>query len=295
MKSNLAYIDSEAQIEDDVTISPFVVIEGKAKIGAGTFIGPNVHIKGNQTVIGQNARIESAAFIDNNVEIGENTHIYPQAIVFSGARIGKNCKIHSGAVISNIPQDLKFDGEETLAIIGDNTVLRECVTINRGTTANNQTKVGNNCLLMAYVHVAHDCIINDQCIISNSVQIAGHVEVGYHVVIGGSSAIHQFSRIGQHSMIAGGALVRKDVPPYVIAGREPIAFEGVNLVGLKRRNFEQEKIDLIREVYRIIFKSGLNNTQAITKIKETVGESEERKVVLDFIEKSERGIIRSNK
>ncbi|MEO1653734.1 MAG: acyl-ACP--UDP-N-acetylglucosamine O-acyltransferase, partial [Bacteroidota bacterium] len=212
-----------------------------------------------------------------------------------GARIGKNCKIHSGSVISSVPQDLKYKGEQTVATIGDNTVIRECVTINRGTMANGDTNIGKNCLLMAYVHVAHDCIIHDNVILVNAVQLAGHIEVGYHAVIGGSSAIHQFVSIGEHVMISGGSMILKDVPPYVMAARMPLRYDGINRRGLRRRNFSNEQIYHIQDIYRIIFQSGLNNTQAIQEVSKSVEVSEERDKIIAFFQRSAesgRGVIK---
>ncbi|MBK6977675.1 MAG: acyl-ACP--UDP-N-acetylglucosamine O-acyltransferase [Cytophagaceae bacterium] len=243
--------------------------------------------------IAQNVVIEPFTTIQNDVEIGEGTWIGPNVTIFEGARIGKNCKIFPGAVISAIPQDLKFKGEYTTAEIGDNTVIRECVTINRGTSDRNKTLVGNNCLLMAYVHVAHDCFLGDNVILSNGVQLAGHITLGDFVIIGGTSAVHQFVNIGAHSMIAGGSLVRKDVPPFVKAAREPLSYSGVNSIGLRRRNFTSEKIEEIQEIYRIIYLSGLNNSAAIDKIELELAATAERDEIINFVRNSERGIIRS--
>ncbi|TAF66167.1 MAG: acyl-ACP--UDP-N-acetylglucosamine O-acyltransferase [Cytophagales bacterium] len=249
------------------------------------YIHPNAQI-------GQNVTIEHFAVIYDNVIIGDNTWIGPHAIIMPGARIGNDCKIHPHAVISNIPQDLKFDGEDTLAIIGDNTVIRECVTINRGTVDKNRTEIGKDCLLMAYVHVAHDCIIGDKCILANAVQLAGHVEIEYHVTVGGTSAVHQFVKIGQHAMVGGGSLVRKDVPPYILASREPLNFEGVNLVGLRRRGFSNEQIGNIQDIYRVIYQGGLNVSDAVKEVENTFAPSEERNLILQFIKSATRGIIK---
>ncbi|MBL0303687.1 MAG: acyl-ACP--UDP-N-acetylglucosamine O-acyltransferase [Cytophagaceae bacterium] len=238
--------------------------------------------------IAQNVVIEPFTTIQNDVEIGEGTWIGPNVTIFEGARIGKNCKIFPGAVISAIPQDLKFKGEYTTAEIGDNTVIRECVTINRGTSDRNKTLVGNNCLLMAYVHVAHDCFLGDNVILSNGVQLAGHITLGDFVIIGGTSAVHQFVNIGAHSMIAGGSLVRKDVPPFVKAAREPLSYSGVNSIGLRRRNFTSEKIEEIQEIYRIIYLSGLNNSAAIDKIELELAATAERDEIINFVRNSER-------
>ena len=211
--------------------------------------------------IGENVKIGPFVTIDANVEIGDGTIIDSGAVVRSGARIGKNCHIHANAVVGDIPQDLKFQGEDTVAIIGDNTVIREFVTIHRGTTSKGKTVVGSNCLIMAYCHVAHDCVVGDHVIMSNSVQMAGEVVAGDWAIIGGGALVHQFTLIGCHVMIQGGALVNKDVPPYCMVARNPIAYEGINKVGLHRRGYTSEQIDAIADVYRTIYDSGLNVTQ----------------------------------
>ncbi len=242
--------------------------------------------------IGQNVTIEPFATIYDNVEIGDGTWIGSHTTIFSGARIGKSCRIFPGASISAIPQDLKFDGEDTVVIIGDNTTIRECATLNRGTKDKFRTEIGRNCLLMAYVHVAHDCVIGNNVVIANSVQLAGHVEIGDFAVIGGTSAVHQFVRIGRHVMISGGSLVRKDVPPYAKAAREPLTFVGLNAIGLKRRGFSTNQLNDLKEVYRIIYQSGLNNSQALSMIEAEVTQSTERDEVLSFIRESKRGIMK---
>lgn len=196
------------------------------------------------------------------------------------------------AVISAIPQDLKFRGEETLAIIGDNTTIRECVTVNRGTAARGKTVVGNNCLLMAYCHVAHDCIVGDNVIMSNATQLAGEVVVDNFAVIGGGTLVHQFCHIGPHVMIQGGALVNKDIPPYVKAAREPIAYAGVNSIGLRRRNFSNEQIREIQEIYRYLYLSGLNVSDAVERIEAELPATKERDEIILFVRNSKRGIIR---
>ncbi len=242
--------------------------------------------------IGKNVVIEPFAFIDRNVEIGDNTWIGPNAVINSGARIGTNCKIFSGATIAAIPQDLKFAGEETLTEIGDNTVIREYVNISRGTIDKKTTKIGSNCLIMAFVHIAHDCIIGDHCIIVNSVQLGGHVIIDDWAIIGGASAVHQFVKVGSHVMISGGSLVRKDVPPYVKAAREPLTYCGINSVGLRRRGFTNERINDIQEIYRNLYLSGLNNAKALEKIETLIPSSEERDNITSFVRKSERGIMK---
>jgi UDP-N-acetylglucosamine acyltransferase len=209
-----------------------------------------------------------------------------------GARIGENCEIFPGAVISAIPQDLKFDGENTLAIIGDNTIIRECATINRATKATGKTIVGNNCLIMAYAHIAHDCVIGNNAIIVNNVALGGHVDIGDHAIIGGITAVHQFIKIGKHCMVSGGSLVRKDIPPYVKAGREPLSFIGINSIGLRRKNFSEEEITEIQNIYRILYQKGNNNTQAINKIEIDFKISEIRDEIISFVRNSGRGIMR---
>lgn len=255
MKQPLAYIHPAAKIAPSVVIDPFVTIDADVEIGEGTRIGSNVTI-------------------------------------MRGSRIGRNCVIHPGAVIGNVPQDLKFRGEETLAIIGDNTTLRECVTVNRGTASKGKTVVGSNTLIMAYSHIAHDCVIGDHVIISNASQIAGEVVIDDWAVIGGGSLIHQFCHIGAHVMLQGGALVNKDVPPYVMGAREPIAYAGINSIGLRRRGYSNETIREIQDIYRILYLSALNNTEAIERIEATLPPSKERDDVILFVRNSKRGIIK---
>jgi UDP-N-acetylglucosamine acyltransferase len=210
-----------------------------------------------------------------------------------GARIGKNCRIFPGSVISAPPQDLKYKGEPTTVTIGDNTVIRECVTLNRGTALDkNTTAIGQNCLLMAYVHVAHDCLIGNSVIVANAVQLAGHIDVQDYAFVGGVSAVHQFVKIGAHAMVSGGSLVRKDVPPFTKAARVPLGYSGINSIGLRRRGFSSEKINEIQEIYRIIYLSGLNNTMALNEIELKMTPSKERDEILNFIRNSERGIMR---
>ena len=242
--------------------------------------------------IGENVTINSFVSIAKDVIIGDNTYIYPNVVILDGARIGKNCVIFPGTVISAIPQDLKFMGEETLCEIGDNTTIRECVTVNRGTASKQKTVVGKNCLLMAYAHIAHDCILKDNIIIGNATQLAGEVEVDDYAILSGGTLVHQFSKIGKHAMVQGGSRLGKDVPPYIIAGREPVTYSGVNIVGLRRRGFSNEKIYSIQEIYRAVYQSGLNNSAAVKHIESHLPESEERQEVLMFITNSQRGIIR---
>ena len=245
-----------------------------------------------QAKVAKNTVIEPFVNIEKNVEIGEGTWIGSNVTIMEGARIGKNCKIFPGAVISAIPQDLKFDGEETLVRIGDNTVIREFVTINRGTKANNETVVGNNCLLMAYVHVAHDCIVGNNVILANAATLAGHITIDDYAIIGGLSAIHQFVNIGAHVMISGGSLVRKDVPPFTKAAREPLSYVGINSIGLRRRGYTPEKISEIQDIYRYIYLKGNNVTQALEYIEANLPATSERDEILSFISRSARGIMK---
>jgi len=244
--------------------------------------------------IGERVVIDPFTNISSDVVIGEGTWIGSNVTIMDGARIGKNCSIFPGAVISAIPQDLKFDGEVTTVEVGDHTTIREFVTINRGTKALGKTIVGNNCLLMAYVHVAHDCQVGNNCILVNNVALAGEVVVHDHAILAGATIVHQFVHIGAHVMVGGGSKVRKDVPPYVKADRDPLAFVGVNTIGLRRRDFSNEKIKEIQEIYRILYLQNLNISQAIEKIDQTITSSEEKNTILEFIQNSGRGIIRSS-
>jgi len=254
-------------------------------------ISDKAHIHPNAK-LGNNIVVEPFAFIDENTEIGDNTLIMTGAVVRSGARIGSNCRIFPGAVIAGIPQDLKFKGEDTLAIVGDNTTVRECVTVNRGTASKGETVVGANCLLMAYSHIAHDCILKDSIIVGNATQLAGEVEVEHHAIISGGTLVHQFTRIGAHVMIQGGSRFGKDIPPFIIAGREPVCYSGVNIVGLRRHAFSNEKINEIQEIYRVIYQSGYNFSDALVKIEETFDRTPEMEFIVDFVKTSSRGIIR---
>ena len=255
MKQPLAYVHPAAKIAPSVVIDPFVTI-------------------------------------DANVEIGEGTRICSNVTILEGARIGRNCTIFPGAVIGAIPQDLKFRGEDTLAIIGDNTTIRECVTVNRGTAARGRTTVGNNCLIMAYSHVAHDCAVGDNVLISNATQLAGEVQVDNYAILGGGTLVHQFCHIGPHVMIQGGALVNKDIPPYVKAAREPISYAGINSIGLRRRNFSNDTIRDIQEIYRYLYLSGLNVSDAIERIEAELPATRERDEIILFVRNAKRGIIR---
>jgi len=256
MISNLAFIHQEAKIGIDVIIEPFAYIAANVIIGDGTWVGPN-------------------------------------STILDGARIGKKCRIFPSAVVSGIPQDLKFRGEDSTAELGDNTTVRECATVNRGTAAVGRTVVGNNCLLMAYSHVGHDCLIGDNVIIGNSTALAGEVDVDDWAILSAGSMVHQFTHIGAHVMVGGGAKVRIDVPPFIKADRDPLSFLGLNSVGLTRRGFEKERIDEIHEIYRAIYQKGMNISQALDYVEEEFKSSPDRDYILEFIKKSERGIIRA--
>lgn len=249
----------------------------------------NVHPEAR---IGKNVVIEPFATVQKDVVIDDGSWIGPGAVIWDGSRLGKNVKVYPGASVSSIPQDLKFAGEQTETMIGDNTVIREYVTISRGTTDKMKTAIGKNCLLMAYVHVAHDCIIGNNCILVNTVQVAGHVTIDDWAIIGGASALHQFVKVGAHVMVSGGSLVRKDIPPFTKAAREPLTYAGINTVGLKRRGFSTEKINEIQEIYRYIFMRGLNNSKAIEMIEAELPVSDERELILNFVKESERGIMK---
>lgn len=253
--NRLCEVDINARIADSVEINPFTYIEGDVEIGEGSWIGPNVSI-------------------------------------FNGARIGRNVKIFPGAVISAVPQDLKFKGEYSTVEIGDGSTIRECVTLNRGTIDRRTTAIGKNCLIMAYTHLGHDCIVGDNVVISNATQVAGHVEIDDYAIIGGSCAIQQFVSIGAHTYIGGGSLVRKNVPPFVKAAKEPISYMGVNSTGLQRRGFPQADINHIHDIYRILFVKGLSISNAIEEIKATLPNTKYRNQILDFIMNSPEGVIR---
>lgn len=256
MISNLAFIHPHARIGKDVTVEPFAYIAENVVIGDGTWVGPN-------------------------------------STIMDGARIGKKCRIFPSAVVSGIPQDLKFRGEETTAEIGDNTTIREGVTVNRGTAAVGKTVIGNGCLLMAYTHIGHDCVIGNNCIIGNSSGLAGEVKVDDWAIFGGGTMVHQFTHIGAHVMIGGGAKVRTDVPPFIKADRDPLSYLGINSVGLTRRGFEKERIDEIHNIYRVIYQYGMNISQALDHVEKEFKPSSDRDYILEFIRKSERGIIRA--
>ena len=250
----------------------------------------NIH---KNAVIGKDVVIEPFATVYDDVVIGDGTWIGPNAVIMAGARIGKNCQIHPGAVISGIPQDLKFQGEYTTTEIGDNSIIREFVTIHKGTKTKEKTIVGNNCLIMAYAHVAHDSQLKNNCIMGSYSGLAGEVELDSYAIVSSGSLVHQFVHIGAHVMIQGGCKVTKDVPPYAMAGREPLKYTGINSVGLRRRGFSNEAINNIQELYRIIYHRGMNVSQALAYIEANVPATPEGDIVLSFIRSSKRGIIRS--
>lgn len=255
MISKLANVHSGAKIEEDVVIEPFSSIYEDVQIGSGSWIGPNV-------------------------------------VIMNGARLGRNVKIFPGAVISGDPQDMKYAGEYTTVEIGDNSIIREYVTINKGTKASERTVVGNDCLIMSYVHIAHDCVLKDRVIMGSYAGLAGEVEVDNWAIISPGSLVHQFVRIGQHVMIQGGSKVGKDVPPFALAGREPMSFTGINSIGLRRRGFDNDTIYAIQEVYRIIYQRGLNISDAMDFVEANLPASKERDEIILFIRASKRGIVR---
>jgi len=257
MHSTLAVIHPEAKIGENVSIGPFVIIE-------------------------------------KDVVIGDNCRIHPHAVIYDGARIGHNCEIYPGAVIAGIPQDLKFKGEITTAEIGNNTTIRECATVNRGTVSKGKTIVGSDCLIMAYSHIAHDCIVRNQVIIGNATQIAGEVEIDDYAIISGGTLVHQFVKISKHVMIQGGSRVGKDIPPYILIGRDPIVYCGINIVGLRRRGFTNDQVYLIQDIYRTLYTRGLNNSEALQCIETEYEASEERDLILFFLKSSKRGIVRGS-
>lgn len=243
--------------------------------------------------LGDNVEVGPYAFIDDNVEIGDGCKILPHATIFSFVRIGRDCTIFPGAVVGAIPQDLKFEGEESYVEIGDRVNIRECATINRGTKASGKavTRVGSDTLIMSYAHIAHDCAIGNHCIIVSFVALAGETEIDDWGIVGGATIVHQFSHIGTHAMVGGGFKIVKDVPPYVLAGRDPICFEGVNRVGLSRRGFSEEKINEIKDIYDTLYFKGMNVSDAVAYIEQNFPKTEERDTIISFIRSSKRGII----
>ena len=244
-----------------------------------------------EAIIGENVEIGPYCIIEKNVKIGNNTKILPYVHIHSNTIIGKNNIIHENSVLGGAPQDLKFKDEFSELIIGDNNTIRENCTLNRGTEASRKTIIGSNCLLMAYVHVAHDCIVEDKVILANGVQLGGHSEIHYHATVGGMSPVHQFCKVGQHSFIGGGRVALQDVPPFILANGEPLKYSGINSVGLRRRNFDIEKRNLIKRAYKIIYLSKYNRSQAIEEIKNSLKMTNEIKIIIDFVKSSDRGLI----
>ena len=256
-----------------------------------SLISSLAHVSSNAH-IAEGAIIEPFAYIDDNVTIGKGTWVGPHAVIQSGTTIGENCKVFSGAVIGAIPQDLKFSGEDSKVVVGDRTVIRECVTINRGTVDRMETKVGSDCLLMAYCHLAHDVFVGDHVIIANSGNIAGHVTIEDWAILEGMVGVQQFVTIGQHAFVAGGSMVRKNIPPFVKAAREPLSFIGVNSIGLRRRGFANEQVVNIEDIYRTLYVQNGNISQALRVAETELAQSNEKSVILEFISASDKGIIR---
>ena len=256
-------------------------------------IDPMTHIHPGAK-IGRNVEIAPFTTIAEHVEIGDNCWIGPNVTIFDYVRLGAGCRVFPGAVIGAIPQDLKFQGEVTWVEVGERTTIRECATINRGTAASGKllTKVGSDCLVMSYVHIAHDCKVGNHCIFSSFSALAGEVDVDDWAIVGGGTMVHQFTHIGTHAMVGGASGVNKDIPPYVVTGRNPAVFEGVNLIGLRRRNFPTEVLNEISSIYRLIYNAGLNVSDACRQVEELFAPSEHRDQILSFIEHSRRGIVR---
>ncbi len=244
--------------------------------------------------IADNVRIGAFTFIDDDVEIGESTEIQSNVVLKNGTRIGNECTVFSGAVIGSEPQDLKFQGEPTLAVIGNRTVIRECVTVNRGTSHSGKAIVGDDCLLMAYTHVAHDCVVGNHVILSNVTQLAGHVTIGDWAILGGMAKVVQFCNVGAHVMLGAGVKVTKDIPPYTLIGREPARLEGINVIGLKRRGFATDTIDAIEHFFSMVYFGSYNVTDGIEAYKALVSEPcAEVQLCIDFIKSSKKGTIRA--
>lgn len=252
---------------------------------------PLTHIHPNAS-IANGVEVAPFAVIEEDVVIGEGTQIGPHAMILNGTRIGHHCKIHAGAIVGNYPQDLKFVGEDSLCQIDDHVTVREYCTINRGTAASGTTRIKSHALIMAYAHIAHDCLIEEYAIISNGSQLAGHVMVGRYAIVGGMTAVHQFVRIGDHSFVGGGTLVRKDVPPYIKAAREPLCYVGVNSIGLSRRGFDTALIKHIQDIYRILFIQHSNISFAVKELERSINASVQKQEILEFIVGSERGILK---
>ncbi len=248
------------------------IIDPKAKLGNNISVGPY-------------------AIIHGDVEIGENCVISSHVVIYDGARIGNNVKIYQASSIAHIPQDLKFNNEYSIFEVGDNTVIHEYVTLHRGTVATGFSRVGKNCLLMAYSHVAHDTIVGDNCILANGVQVAGHVLIEDYVIIGGLTPVHQFCKVGKHSMIGGGFRITQDVPPFILAASEPLQFTGLNVLGLRRRGFSNDDIMTLKKIYSYIYSKSLNISQAKEKILTEYPNHPLVKDVIEFLNNSKRGIV----
>ena len=254
------------------TIHPTALVNPAAKLGENIIVGPY-------------------ALIEADVEIGDDCIIGPHAVIYNGARIGNRVKIFQGASVANFPQDLKFAGEKSVFTIGDDTIIREFATLHRGTKETGKSAVGKNCLIMAYGHVAHDCSVGDNCIIANAVQIGGHSHIEDWVIIGGSTPVHQFSLVGEHSMIAGGIRITQDVPPYILTAHTPASFAGLNVIGLRRRGFKNEDIQILKEAYGLLYSKSLNVSQAVEVMKSKFGENVYVQKLIEFLRKSKRGIV----
>jgi len=252
-------------------IHPTAIVSGKAKLGKNISVGPY-------------------AIIEDDVEIGDETLIGPHAVIYNGARIGNKVTIHQAASIAHIPQDLKFGNEETFFYVGDNTVIHEYVTLHRGTKETGFSRIGSNCLLMAYSHVAHDTVVGDNCILANGVQLAGHVILEDYVIIGGLTPVHQFCNVGKHCMIGGGFRVTQDVPPFILSAGEPLKYSGLNLIGLRRRGFSNDDIMLLKKAYGYIYDHSLNVSQAKEKIAAEI-QNKHVDSIIEFLAKSKRGIV----
>lgn len=253
-------------------IHPTAIVHPKASLGTNVTVGPH-------------------AIVEDNVEIGDSCTIGPRALVAWGTRMGARCRVHHAATVGTIPQDLKFDGEETLCRIGDDCIIREYVSINRGTKANNETVIGNRCALLAYCHVGHDCVIGDNLIVSNNLAMAGHVTVGNHVTIGGVCAFHQFTRVGDHVFVGATCFVTQDIVPFAMVASEPVRIVGINKVGLERRGFDADRRAAISKAFRILFRQNLTRADAIAALRETFSGNDDIAQLVGFVEQSERGLL----
>ncbi len=245
----------------------------------------------SKSTIGKNVSIGPYCIIEDNVVIGDNTKIDAHTIIKQYSTIGQNSHIFSQCVIGEIPQDKKYKGEKTNLIVGNNTVIREFCTLNRGTKDFGTTQIGDNCLLMAYVHIGHDCILNNDIILANGVQLGGHVFIDNYAIVGGLTPVHQFCKIGAHSLVGGGLRVVQDIPPFIIANGQPLRFSGINSLGLRRRKFSASQRTNIKKAYKIIYNSNYNISQALEKIKSDLNPKNEISTIIDFIENSSRGLI----